>query len=581
MFPIDRLILLAGVLLVVGIASSKLSSRVGLPVLLLFLLVGMVAGSEGVGGIAFENYTVAHGVGTVALAVILFDGGLRTDLATFRIALAPALVLATLGVVITALLAAGAAVLILDLAPLEALLLAGIVGSTDAAAVFAVFRAKGMRVRQRIAATLEIESGSNDPMAVFLTIACIEILLGRLEPGAAVAWLFLRQMAVGGFVGWAVGRGVSFAMRRIRLDAAGLYPVLTGAAAFVAYGAAAAAGGSGFLAVYLAGVVAGNRRLPFRRGVYVFHDGLAWLAQITMFVLLGLLTFPSRLAAVAGPAVLVALALMLVARPAAVALCLMPFRFAPREIAFIAWGGLKGAVPIILATYPLLRGVAGAGGLFDVAFFVVLVSAVTQGWTLPYAATLLRLKLPPVPEPPVTLEITSLSDVEGDIVEYTLGPESRACGRRVRELALPEGAAIAMVVREQEVIPPRGSTLLHPGDHVFVLLRPGLRRFVDRVFSRESSRDTPMAEPIEFPLRGATRVGELKEFYGIALDAPDHLTLDEVLRRDLDGEPAAGMTIDVGEITLRVREVVGGRVETVGLRISDDALAKDDGPARR
>jgi cell volume regulation protein A len=574
MFAVDRLILLAGVLLILGIASSKLSSRMGLPVLVLFLVVGMLAGSEGPGGIAFENYGLAHGVGTVALVMILFDGGLRTDLASFRRVLAPSLWLATAGVLLTACGVALAAIVVLELPWLHAMLLGSIVSSTDAAAVFAVLRSKGVRVRQRVAATLELESGSNDPMAVLLTVACLELLLGRLTPGIEVAWLFVRQLALGLGIGWLVGRGTVTAVRRINLDAAGLYPVLTGAAALVAYGAAASAGGSGFLACYVAGVVAGSQRLLFRRGVYLFHDGLAWVAQITMFVLLGLLSFPSRLVTVAGPALLVAGTLVFVARPLAVVPCLLPFRFSPRETAFIAWGGLKGAVPVILATYPLLRGLPGAEALFDVVFFAVVVSAVTQGWTLPWAAGWLGLQRPPVPEPPVTLEITSLKDVEGDIVEYTLSADFPVAGRRIRDLSLPDGALVAMVVRGREMIPPRGSTQLLPADHVFVLLRPERRWLVDRVFS--SGRPAVEARPseAEFQLRGETGLAELEEFYGIRVAAPGFGTLDEFLQAKLGDEIALGRSVTVGPVTLTVREVVDGRVETVGLTVApDNAIA--------
>jgi cell volume regulation protein A len=575
MFPVDRLILVAGVLLALGIASSKLSSRMGLPVLVLFLVVGMLAGSEGPGGIAFENYRLAHGVGTVALVLILFDGGLRTDLATFRRVMAPSLWLSTLGVVLTAVGVAVAAVAVLELPWLEAMLLGSIVSSTDAAAVFAVLRSKGVRVRQRVAATLELESGSNDPMAVLLTVACIELLQGRLTPGVDVVWLFAKQLALGLALGWLVGRGTAAAVRRIDLDAAGLYPVLTGAASLVAYGAAASAGGSGFLATYVAGVVAGSQRLLFRRGVYVFHDGMAWLAQITMFVLLGLLVFPSRLVGVAGPALLVAATLVFVARPLAVVPCLLPFRFSTRDTAFIAWGGLKGAVPVILATYPLLSGLPGAEALFDVVFFAVVVSAVTQGWTLPWAARLLGLQRPPVPEPPVTLEITSLKDVEGDIVEYSLTPDFPAAGRRIRDLSLPDGALVAMVVRGREMIPPRGSTQLLPGDHVFVLLRPETRWLVDRVFS--SGRPAVEARPAEaeFRLRGGAGLAELEEFYGIRVVAAGFGTLDEFLRAQLGEDLAIGRSVTVGPVQLTVRDVVDGRVETVGLRVAPEDVAAD------
>jgi cell volume regulation protein A len=566
MFPVDRLILIAGLGLVAAIAASRLSNRVGVPGLVLFLLVGMLAGSEGVGGIPFEDYRLAHGVGTVALAFILFDGGLRTDAAVFRAVRAPALVLATAGVALTTLVTAAGAVLVLGLPWLDALLLGSIVGSTDAAAVFAVLRGKGVRVRSRVAATLEVESGSNDPMAVLLTVVCIEVILGRVAGAPAVAWLFLRQAALGVLAGYAVGRGAAWLVRRVRLDAPGLYPVLMSAAALCAYGAAAAAGGSGFLSVYIAGIVAGSGRLPFQRGILQFHDGLAWLSQMAMFLLLGLLSFPSRLAAAAGSGLLIAAALTLVARPAAVAVCLFPFRFTIREIAFISWGGLKGAVPIILAMYPLLSGVSDAERLFDVVFFVVLLSAVSQGWTLPLVARGLGLQRPPHPEPAVSLEITALQDVDGDIVDYLVPPDSRAAGRRIRDLALPDGVLIAMVVRETRVIPPRGSTEIRVGDHVFVLLHPPARRQVDYILGPAEAGPPPPETEGEFVLRGETRLAELEEFYGLRLEGRGADTLDEFLRASRP-DPEAGDQVAAGPVTLTVREVVGGRVETVGLHL--------------
>ena len=567
MFPVDRLILLTAILLVLGIASSKLSSRVGLPVLVLFLGIGMLAGGEGLGGIAFENYPLAHAVGTVALAVILFDGGLRTDIRRLRAVLAPAVTLATVGVALTASIVALFASLLLGLPWTVALLGASIVSSTDAAAVFAVFRARGTRVRERLSSTLEVESGSNDPMAVFLTLACLGVLFGELQWGPDIVWLFLRQLVLGGAIGWLVARGTAIVVTRIGLDSAGLYPVLTAAAGLLAFGAAAVAGGSGFLAVYVAGIVLGGRRLPFRQAVFMFHDGLAWMAQIVMFTLLGLLSFPSRLVAVSQPALLVAGVLVFLARPLAVAVCLLPYRYTMREIAFVAWGGLKGAVPIILATYPLLRGLTGAETLFDMVFFAVVVSAVTQGWTLPFAARALGLDEGQARESGVTLEITSLQDVDGDIVEYAVIERSRAAGLRVRDLALPDGVVIAMIVRDKQVIPPRGSTRIEPGDDVFVLLRPAVRDLVEHVFADSGGDGWQPTPAMEFPLRGTTRVGEVEEFYGIRIDAPAGDTLDEYLRTALGRRPARGDTLVSGPLTFVIRELVEDRIETVGLLI--------------
>jgi cell volume regulation protein A len=544
----------------------------GLPVLVLFLAVGMLAGEEGIGGIAFDNYVLAHGVGTVALAVILFDGGLRTDLAQFRAVMAPALTLASGGVVLTAGIVAVAAMWILELPWIVALLLASIVSSTDAAAVFAVFRSRGMRVKQRLASLLEVESGSNDPMAIFLTVACLQILMGDLEPGPDVLWFFARQAAVGGVIGWAVARGTRILIRRIGLDTAGLYPVLTSAGGLLAFGVAAAAGGSGFLAIYIAGIVLGSGRLPFRQAVFMFHDGLAWLAQILMFTLLGLLSMPSRLADAAQPALLVAGVLVFVGRPLAVWACLLPFRYPQRETAFVAWGGLKGSVPIILATYPLLRGLPGAEGLFDVVFFAVLVSAVTQGWSLPFVARALGLQESARVESGVTLEITSLQDVDGDIVEYLVMEGARAAGMRVRDLALPDGVLVAMIVRDKKVIPPRGSTTILPGDDVFVLLRTGVREMVDQVFGEAGADSWLPAPAFEFPLRGTTRIGEIEEFYGIHIDAPETQTLDQFLRDRLGKDPSVGDRLVASPLTFTVRDMAEERVETVGLVIDPAAL---------
>jgi cell volume regulation protein A len=325
-------------------------------------------------------------------------------------------------------------------------------------------------------------------------------------------------------------------------------------------------GGSGFLAVYLAGIVMSTQRIPFRSGVYVFHDGLAWMSQITMFVFLGLLSFPSRLIAAAPPSLLISAILILLARPIAVALCLLPFRFSIREIAFVSSGGLKGAVPIILATYPLLSNVPGAESLFNVVFFVVLVSAVTQGWTLPYFAKLFGVWEPPVPSPPAMLEINSLRNVDGDIVEYTVLAGTRAAGHRVRDFALPDGALVAMIVRGRDLIPPRGSTLVQAGDHVFVLTRPALRGIVDRVFGHGDASEV-VPSVTEFPLRGSSRIADIEQFYGVHIEGGSSRTLDEFMRARLGEVLAPGSAVSVGPVVLTVREVVDGKVATVGLGI--------------
>lgn len=568
MFTIDRLMLTAAVLLLVGVASSKFSSRLGLPVLVLFLGLGLLAGEEGIGRIAFDNYALAHAIGTVALAVILFDGGLRTSRRSFRAVLGPSIALATVGVLVTAAITGFTATWLLDISLAQGLLIGSIAASTDAAAVFAVLRGKGVNLRKRISALLEVESGSNDPMAVFLTVALLEFITGQLTTGWGLLWFLLVQSLGGVIIGIAVGRLAVYVINRVDLDAAGLYPILTGAAGMLAYGAAATLGGSGFLAVYLAGLVIGNERIVFQKGILVFHDGAAWLAQIVMFVLLGLLAFPSQLAAAAPGGLLVAAVLIFVARPLAVALVLPWFRFAPREIAFISWVGLKGAVPIVLATYPLMFGIAGAPLIFNVVFFAVLVSAVLQGWTMPPLAHVLGLQMEGSGRVPVSLEITSLRDVDGDIVEYTVFADTLASGRHVRDLRLPDSAVIAMIVRHREIIPPRGSTHLYNDDHVFVVMKPGVRPLVDRVFRR--GRETPaIPTETEFPLRGDTTVADLREFYGIELTEPDAATLHDLLLERLGAERLEpGARVQLGSVALVIRELEDERVEQAGLIIN-------------
>ncbi|HEX6135607.1 MAG TPA: potassium/proton antiporter [Longimicrobiales bacterium] len=575
MFLVDRLLLVAAVLVIVGILSSKFSARIGLPVLVLFVGVGMLAGSDGIGRIEFTNWEVAHGIGTIALAIILFDGGLRTALTSFRLALRPALSLATVGVFLTAGITGAAAAWLLDLPLLAGFLLGSIISSTDAAAVFNVLRSSGVHIRKRLAAVLEVESGSNDPMAVFLTIACLQLLLGERELGIGLLGLFVLQMGVGSITGFAVGKLALHGINRVNLQAAGLYPIITASAGLFAFGIASVLGGSGFLAVYLAGVVIGNAELAFKRGTLLFMDAAAWLSQIGMFVMLGLLAFPGRLIAVTAEGVFVAIVLIFIARPVAVAISLAPFRMGWRDQTFIAWVGLKGAVPIVLATYPLMLGLPDADVLFDIIFFAVLLSAVTQGWTIPVLAKRLHLQLPPQPKPPVTLEITSIQDVDADILEYTLHESSRAVHRRLRDLRLPERAVIALIARGDRIIPPRGSTELLPGDHVFVVLKPRIRPLVDRMFSSSSRTEPITPDATEFPLDAATTtLADLAEFYDTELDGDPESTLAEFLEHALGSAPDLGTLYEAGDITLHVLSLADDQVDCVGLRVTNRSRAR-------
>ncbi len=528
--------LLVGALVALGVASSRLSSRLGLPVLVLFMGVGMAAGSEGLGRVAFEDYALASAVGTVALALILFNGGLQTPLASVRTAWRPALALSTVGVALTAGLTGLAAAWVLGIPLLHGMLLGGIVGSTDAAAVFSVLRSSGLRLPDRLGATLEVESGSNDPMALFLTVALTGLAAGTADSAGSLAMLFVLQFGVGAMVGAGVGRLASWVVGRAGLDAPGLYPVLAVAFGLVAFGGAAVLGGSGFLAVYLSGIVLGNGRLVFRRGTLLVLDATAWLAQIALFILLGLLSFPSRLLEVAPEGLLIALVLVFVARPLAVAASVVPFGFGARDVAFLSWGGLKGAVPITLATFPLLAGVPGAELLFDVVFFVVLVSALAQGWSLSAAARWLGIGRPAPPQPPVRVELHALRELDGDVVDYTVAPSARVAGQALRDLALPDGAAVTLVVRDGHIVVPRGPTELRPGDHVFVAVRSELQPLVDRLFDPDAA--TPPLAPglaVEFP--ATSTLGQLHRFFGLPAPTWSERTLDESLD---DGGPGLG-----------------------------------------
>lgn len=537
MLSISTVVLLVGVLLLLGITSSKFSARLGMPVLVLFLGVGMLAGSEGLGGIPFEDYDFANSIGSVALALILFDGGLRTSVASVRSAWRPALSLSTVGVLLTSALTGLAAAWVLNVPLLHGMLLGGIIGSTDAAAVFSILRTSGLKLPERLTATLEVESGSNDPMAIFLTVGLIGVITGTADSAGALALLFVLQFGVGALAGIGVGLGAAWAVNRINLDHPGLYPILALAFGLLAFGLAAVLGGSGFLAVYLGGIVLGNRLVVFRRGIFLFHDAAAWLGQIVLFVMLGLLSFPSRLLAVAADGLLIALVLIFVARPFAVAVSALPFGFRPKEVAFLSWVGLKGAVPITLATFPLMAGVEGGALLFNVVFFVVLISAVTQGWSLPAVARWLRLGQEATPTPPLSVEINALRHVDGEIVDYTVAPSARVAGQLLRDLALPDGVVVTLVVRENEVIMPRGTTALRPGDHVFIAMRTRLKPLIDRLFD-PYAETPPLPAGLTLVFRAQQTIGQLHRFFGIPGPTWSTESVGSLLERTPEGQPA-------------------------------------------
>jgi cell volume regulation protein A len=479
------LLVILGALLVISVMFSRASQRLAVPVALVFLGIGMLAGSEGIGGIAFEDYGFAFRLGTVALVLILFDGGLNTPLAAVRGAIRPAGVLATVGVVATAGLVAAAANA-LGLTWPEALLLGAIVSSTDAAAVFSVLRTSGISLKRRVGTTLEVESGINDPMAVILTIAMTQHLLAPEKP---VGWHLvvevLVEVAIGGALGVAIGSGGRALLTRFRLPAGGLYPALTLGLAFLAFSVPTLLHGSGFLGVYVAAVVLGNGTLPFRPGLLRVHDALAWLSQIVMFLVLGLLAFPSRLRDVAGIGLTLALFLAVVARPLVVALCLAPFRsYTWRDVLYVGWVGLRGAVPIILAIFPVLAGAPGATLVFDVACFVVVVNAIVPGMTVPWITRRLRLEGGEPPPPRAVLEIESMQPLGGELVSFYIDEALAVAGVPLRDLPFPESSSIVLIVRGRHVLAPRGDTVLEVGDHAYTFARPEDEPFLRLMFGR-------------------------------------------------------------------------------------------------
>ena len=462
--------LLAGAALVLfAVLSSRVAGRLGIPALLLFLGLGMLAGSDGPGGIDFEDAGLAQALGIGALALILFDGGLTTRWATVRPVLGPGVALATVSVAATAGITGVAAAWAFDF-PLEVgLLLGAIVSSTDAAAVFSVLRSRHTGLAGGIQPTLELESGANDPMAVFLTIGLLELVT---DPGAdwwSLLPMLVNQLAVGAVAGLAAGWAGRHLVNRIQLDTEGLYPVLTLAVALGTYAGTALLGGSGFLAVYVCGLWLGNRDLLHRNSLVRFHDAVAWLSQIAMFLVLGLLVFPSQLPGVAGRSLLLAAVLVVVARPLATLLALTPFRVPWREQAVVAWVGLRGATPIVLATFPLVEGVDGADLIFDVVFFVVLTSVVLQGTTIDRFARLVGATVSSPPVIPAPLEAGQPLPDGTSLREIPIPAGSIGDGRSIVELHLPQRALLVLVNREGSYIVPTGSTRLAEGDVVLLL----------------------------------------------------------------------------------------------------------------
>ncbi len=481
-----ELILVAAALLAAGIAASLVASRIRLPGLLLFLGVGMAIGSEGTGwidfGADFEDYELARTIGIVALALILFEGGLTAGFDEIRPVLRPSLSLAIVGTLGTCVLCGFAASWLFDFSILEGMLLGAIISSTDGAAIFALLRESTLR--RRLARTLEGEAGFNDPVAILLVIGFIEWIQQDDYGVLDMVLLFVREMGIGAAVGLAVGSLGVYGLRNTRLASPGLYPVATLATAGLAFGGAATLHGSGFLAAYLAGLVLGSGRIPAKQTVTVFHQGLAWVAQIAMFLTLGLLVFPSELGDVWAKGTALALILIFIARPLPTFVATALDRFTTSERAVLSWAGLRGAVPVVLATFPVIEGVEHSREFFNIVFFAVVLSTLLQGTTVEWLASRLGLTTsePALPRPLV--EMGTVRRLGAEIVEYPVGPDDAIAGQLVRELGLPRDALLSVIVRGDEALLPRGSTRIEAADRLHVLVREEVAEEVEDLLER-------------------------------------------------------------------------------------------------
>ena len=566
MEAVNTTLLFGALLLFISVAASVASSRFGFPLLLVFLVVGMLAGEDGPGGVHFDDFGLSFLIGNLALALILLDGGLRTNIRSFRVALGPALALSTLGVALTAAALGAFAALALGFGWQYGLLFGAIVGSTDAAAVFSLLRHSGITLNERVSATLEIESGSNDPMAIFLTVVLIEFVMGTAAPGALGAVLaLLQQLGFGALGGLIFGFALREAVHRIHL-AEGLYALFIASGAVASFAVINKLGGSGFLGIYIMGLVIGNGRSHATEHVMRVMDGLAWLAQAGMFLLLGLLVTPSAAARELGPALAAGAFLMLVARPAATFVTLAPFRFNLRENLYIAWMGLRGAVPIILALFPLMAGLEGSIRLFEYTFVVVLLSLLIQGTSVGPMAKLLRLEVPAAREPLLRSGLHLPTAPDYELLQFEVEPQSAADGANPAELALPRGARIVAAARARQLLSP-APALLQPGDIACVLAPEDTHQRVGELFAAGPG---PAGETTRrffgaFILNADAQLEDVCAAYGIAPIGSG--TLEEFLRRRLKGRPVVGDAVEVGNLELTVREMEGPRIVRVGLKL--------------
>ena len=568
------MILLGSALVLLSIFAGVFSARFGAPLLLVFLGLGILAGEEGPGGILFRDFHAAYLIGSIALAIILFDGGLRTDPKDVRRALWPSLFLATIGVIVTAAIVGAAAALLFSTSWTRGLLIGAIVAPTDAAAVSALLHLRRLELRARVAALLEIESGINDPTAVLLTALLVDLLVAPAPLAASHIVVLLAREIVGG-TAFGIGGGYLLLALINRLEAtSGLYPILALAGATALFGGAQTVGASGFLAVYLAGLILGSHRHRATQVINQAFDAFAWFSQIVLFLMLGLLVTPTALVPTLGTSLVVAAVLMLVARPLAVTLCLFPFRYTAPEIAFISWVGLRGAVPIFLAIIPVLAGLADAATFFGVAFITVLTSLIVQGWTVATTARMLDLDVPPAQEASrLDIDLPGRLGDENTVVGYRVEARCPAASKAVEALPLPPTASVLVVIRDGIARSVASAPPLAPGDYVLALARPQDLVLLDRLFGPRPERSRADERGLlgEFSFEGTTALAAIAHLYDPAAEAKGALTLAEFLASRFDGRPAIGDRTRFGAVELIVRDMQGDAITQVGVEL-DPAL---------
>src|SRR5215212_1532159 len=565
----DHLVLVAGALLTAGLAASMLAGRLRLPSLVLFLGVGMAVGTDGLGWIEFDDYALARDVGIVALALILFEGGLNAGFGEIRPVLKPVVSLAFLGTLITAAICGLAATWLFDFTLLEGLLLGAIVSSTDGAAIFAMLR--GSALKRRLARTLEGEAGMNDPVAVLLVVGFIDWIQQPDYGLPDMLWLFAREVAIGGAFGAAIGLAAVWTFQRVQLATPGLYPVASIATAALAFGAADALHGSGFLAVYLAGLALGSAPIPARHTITTFHQGMAWIAQLGMFLVLGLLVFPSQLPDVAVEGTVLALVLVLLARPVAAFLASWgPFGAADRAV--LGWAGLRGAVPVVLATFPVIAGVPRSLEFFNIVFFAVLLSTLLQGSTFEPLARALGVTSREAALPQPLADTGAVRRLGAEVVEYPVGPDDAIAGRRVREIGLPRDALLNIIVRGETAILPRGSTRIEAGDRLHILVRQEAAMVMGPLLglwregpSGAPPRPRPSLRSARIPM--TTRPWDAGDGDPARPPSVGGVAVVNQLRTRRDGPPGALVVLEDG------RYAFTGRVVAVGTRAGVQAAA--------